>query len=707
VILFSIHSRRGLARGPRGWAAVTVLLACSSGVRALAEAAPPAGQVSELVVTGRAGDLTGAANAASQGEVSAADLALRPLLRPGEIVEQIPGVIVTQHSGSGKANQYFLRGFNLDHGTDLAVRLDGVPVNMPSHAHGQGYADLNFVIPELVERVAYEKGPYYADVGDFGSAGAFDLHYDERLPAGLLRVEGGQFGYARAVLADDAAVGDGALLYGAELEHDDGPWSQGDDARKLSGVLRYSAGGASDGWTLSAMAYHNRWNATDQIPDRALAGEGDPVGAPAPPAQDLISRWGALDPSDGGVTSRYALSAAWAEQGATTSRRLDLYAVYYDLDLFSNFTYFLDDPVHGDQIEQQDRRYVLGGEASQTWRGVLPRDSRLTAGVQVRADLIANGLYHTEARRRLSATSVDDVRETSLSAYVEAEVRWTPWFRSVAGLRADAFWMDVRNRIGGVSGDLAAQLLSPKLNLVFGPWAKTELYLDYGRGFHSNDARGVVAKVDAATALPRSTGAEVGLRTSLAPNLRSELSLWRLDLQSELVWDGDAGTNTPSGPTRRYGVELANWWTPTHWLTIDADYAWSHARFTDAEAAGPYVPEALVATVDGGVAAHDLDFAGRRWSAGLRLRYFGPRPLTQDGSVQSKATTLVYADAACRLNRRLTLGVAVFNLFDAAASDIDYYYVSRLPGEPPAGVADVHTHPSEPRSVRISLTAAL
>lgn len=305
----------------------------------------------------------------------------------------------------------------------------------------------------------------------------------------------------------------------------------------------------------------------------------------------------------------------------------------------------------------------------------------------------------------MSATTVDDIEESSVAPYVEDQTHWTRWLRTVVGARVDAFWMNVSNIAGGNSGSKDQQIVSPKVAVIFGPWSKTELYLDWGEGFHSNDARGVVASVDPATALPRSQGSEVGLRTTFVPHLRSELSLWQLDLQSELVWDGDAGTNDPAGPTHRYGVEFANWYTPTRWLTVDADYAWSHARFTDDEPDGPYVPEALVSTFDGGVAVHDLPGWASRWTAGLRLRYFGPRPLTQDDSVQSKSTTLLYGDLGYRLTDRITVGLDVFNLLDARTSDIDYYYASRLPGEPLAGVNDIHTHPSEPREVRASLTA--
>lgn len=700
------RKRRLAAQGSLCVAAWTALV---TGAPARADDAPDTKpDDNSIVVTGRQEDLTGAASSANQGTVSAGDLALRPILRPGEIVEQIPGVIITQHSGSGKANQYFLRGFNLDHGTDLAVSVDGVPVNMPTHAHGQGYADLNFLIPELVEKVDYKKGPYYADVGDFGSAGAFDLHYYDRLPQGVARIEGGQTGYVRGVIANNLAMGDDNLLYALELEHNDGPWDQGDNERKIDGVLRYSHGDARDGFTISAEAYHNSWRSTDQIPDRAIAGQADPVGAPTPPAGDLIGRFGLIDPSDGGTTGRYAITADYHHVTDASSTKIGAYTLHYNLDLFSNFTYFLNDPVHDDQIEQTDHRWIVGGHAIQTWQhSLLGRPSDTTLGLDLRHDSIDNGLYHTEDRVRLSDTTVNHIEETSLSPYLQNQTRWTDWLRTIVGVRLDAYWMDVDHKAGaGNSGDVNRQLVSPKASLVLGPWAKTELYLNYGRGFHSNDARGVVSGTDAATALPKSDGEEIGLRTTLVPHLRSELSLWKLLLQSELVWDGDEGTNEPSGPTARWGVEFANWYTPIKWLTIDADYAWSHAHFTDDEPEGNRVPEALVTTFDGGIAVHDLPGALSRWSAGLRLRYFGPRPLTQDNSVKSKATTLLYADLGYRLTKSVTVGLDVFNLLNAKAADIDYFYTSRLPGEPLAGVDDVHTHPSEPREFRVSVTAA-
>lgn len=672
-----------------------VLPASPSDTGATRKPGKAAVRLDSVVTSGRATTQAGVATSANQGAVGAADLAIRPLLRPAEIVENVPGVIVTQHSGSGKANQYFLRGFNLDHGTDLALSINGVPINMPTHAHGQGYADLNFIMPELIQEVDFKKGPYYADVGDFGSAGAFDIHYYDRLPEGVLSADGGQVGYGRAIAANNAAIGSGNLVYAGEFEHNDGPWNIPDDERKLDGLLRYSLGTPANRVTLTAMAYHNEWHATDQIPDRAIT-------------EGLIDRWGEIDSTDGGNTGRYSLTTEWRAVTATSTSRVIVYGLHYDLDLFSDFTYFLRDPVHGDQIEQHDNRGVFGLEASQSRFGhLLGVPSQSTVGVEVRNDDIANGLYYTEAQVRLQPVTVNGITETSGAPYAENRTNWTDWLRSVVGLRGDMFWIHVHNVMGGSSGDIASGLLSPKLAVIAGPWKQTELYLDGGEGFHSNDARGVVVRANGATMLPRSLGGEVGARTAAFPSLQSSVSLWLLDLQSELVWDADSGGNVPSGPTRRYGVEFASYYTGVRWLTINGDYAWSQARFTDHETAGDYVPEALAATVDGGLAIHDLTGSLRRWAAGARVRYFGPRPLTQNDSVQSKATTIVYADLGYLVSQRWRVAIDVFNLLNAVASDIDYYYVSRLRGEPLAGVADIHTHPAEPREVRVSVTARL
>ena len=672
-------------------------------VRATADAADAPDTVADrVVVVGRASDILGVATSSSEGVVSAADLATRPILRPGEIMETIPGVIVTQHSGSGKANQYFLRGFNLDHGTDLASDFEGMPINMPTHAHGQGYTDLNFLIPELVSEVDYKKGNYYANVGDFGSAGAFSTHYFDALPSSFLKIEGGEVGYERAVFAMSPQVGPGHLLYAFELEHNDGPWDRGDDYQKFNGVLRYSVGDGLNGANLTALAYHGDWNSTDQVPERAIT-------------EKIIDRFGEIDPTDGGNSSRYGVNGDWHRGTENEQTRVIAYATYYDLELFSDFDYFLTDPIHGDQFQQKDQRVQLGLTASEMWKWKLfGFDTENTVGLQERTDFIRLQLNHTEDQVVLDPIRHDHVFETRVGPYLENKTTWLPWLRTVAGFRADVYNYDDSDYTDRVSGGGTSAIVSPKFSLILGPWEKTELYLNGGYGFHSNDIRSVVgppivgndAPRGSVTPLVKTKGAEIGVRSNLVPGLQSSLTLWILDLDSELVFDGDAADNEPSRPSRRWGVEYANFYTPTPWLTLDLDFAYSNARFTDHDPVGPWVPEAIGNVLDAGVAFHDL---GTGWTKGLygsvRLRYFGPRKLIEDDSAESNSTTLVYLQFGYRFNKTWDATFDVFNLFDSQDADIDYYYVSRLRGEPAAGITDIHTHQSEPRELRGGVTA--
>jgi outer membrane receptor protein involved in Fe transport len=650
----------------------------------------------EIVVTERADSLVGVAQSGSEGVVGARQLRLRPLLRPGELLETVPGVIITQHSGAGKANQFFLRGFNLDHGTDFATSLDGVPVNLPTHAHGQGYTDLNFLIPELVQTLEFRKGPYFADTGDFSSTGAANFRYARSLPQGIAHIEGGEFNYWRGLFAASPRLGNGTLLYAVELLHNDGPWSRDENFRKTNAVLRYTHGDDERGWAATAMAYRGEWDATDQIPKRAVD-------------SGMIGRFDSLDTTNGGDSQRYALSwEAW-RRGEQSRTRLLLYGFYYDLDLFSNFTYFLDDPVNGDQFEQSDKRWVFGAQASHEWDGKFAeRDMENAVGVQVRSDIINNGLFHTAARQRLATTRKDYADQTSVGAFWQNRIAWSEKFRTVAGARGDLFHFNVNSNNAANTGARTDAIASPKLSLIFGPWAQTEFYINAGLGFHSNDARGVNTTIDPASGLPvdkadplvRTMGAEIGARSLLIPNLQSTVALWWLDIDSELVFVGDAGATAASRPSRRYGVEWANYYTPTKWLTIDADLSLSHSRFRDFDPAGDRIPGSIECVLAAGVSVHNL--GGLFGSA--RVRYFGARPLIEDDSARSSSTTLVNLRVGYEFNKHIQIALEVFNVFDAKSSDIDYFYTSRLPGEPAAGVDDVHFHPAEPRMVRAAVT---
>jgi len=648
----------------------------------------------------------GVANAAAEGSVTAAQIDARPVLRPADLLEAVPGLVVSQHSGEGKANQYYLRGFNLDHGTDFATSVAGIPVNMPSHAHGQGYADLNFVIPELVSGVQYRKGLYSAEQGDFSTAGSASVDYASSLDEAIAKVGGGSEGYGRALFAQSSKLGSGTVLYALEAVRNQGPWVHGDDMQKYNGVLRFSLPRDDGSFAITAMAYRNTWNSTDQVPDRAIAA-------------GLVQRFGAIDPTDGGATHRYSLSADWQRRGTDSLTTVTAYAVDYGLNLFSNFTYLLDDPVHGDQFEQVDHRVVTGLQASHRWLSSifgLPAES--TAGLQLRNDnVVEDGLFHTEARQVLGMTRLDHVTSTSASLYAETSVELAPRVRAIGGLRGDFYRFGVASEIGADanSGTETASIASPKLSLVFGPWASTELYANYGWGFHSNDARGATSTVDpktgdpveSVTPLVRAKGGELGVRSVLLPRLQTTLSLWRLDIASELVFTGDAGTTEASRPSRRTGVEWASFWTPRAGWTVDADVAWSRARFSDFDPVGDRIPGAVETVVSAGVAfdPHGLDPLGGFFGS-LRLRYFGPRPLIEDDSVRSKSSTLVSAQLGYELARSIRMGVDVFNVLNARVSDVDYYYASRLPGEPSSGVNDVHTHPAEPRSARLFVSYA-
>ena len=600
-----------------------------------------------------------AAQAASAGTIAAEEIARRPLQRPADVLEMVPGVVVSQHSGEGKANQYYLRGFDLDHGTDLAQTVAGAPVNMRTHAHGQGYSDDNFVMPELIGGVQYRKGPYYADAGDFASAGAVDIDYVSALERPLVSLTGGRFGYRRLFTAGSQTLGDGALLGALEFAHDDGPWRRPDAFRKLNALLRWTAGRGDDAYSVTLSAYDGRWNASDQIPSRAV--------------REGMSRFGEIDASDGGSSYRASLAADW-QRGGAAPIKANAYVIAYGLDLFSDFTYFLDDPVHGDQFEQQDRRVVAGGRATRQWTWSHFDNE---AGVELRYDHIgALGLYHTAARQRLDTIRSDRIDESSLGAFAQTTIRWSDTLRTVAGARVDTY------RI--------ASIASPKFSAIYAPRADTELYAGAGLGFHSNDFR------DAATPLVRTRGAELGVRTSAIPRLRTTLALWDLDIGSELVFAGDSGTTEPSGPSRRTGIESSSSYRLTPHLSLDADLAWSRARFRN----GDRIPGAPDAVAASGVA---LEFG--RVTGALRYRYFGPRPLTEDDAVRSSASQTVNAESSIAITPRLTFRVEALNLTNARVSDADYFYTSRLAGEPGAGIADVHTHPLEPRSLRIRLEA--
>jgi outer membrane receptor protein involved in Fe transport len=787
------------------------------------------GAVSTTVsVQGRADDLTGIALSAGQVTVGAEELQYRPLLRSGEVLETLPGLIITQHAGGGKANQYFMRGFNLDHGTDFAVFIDGMPLNLPSHAHGEGYSDMNTVIPEFVERVDAEKGPYYAEVGDYGSAGNAHLVIYKTLPQDFVQVDGGMYQFARYVFGVSRKLGAGNLLYGGEAYHEGGPWVHPDNFYKFNGLMTYSQGGDGQGFSITARGYAGtRWNSSDQIPYTAVP---------------VVGFFGTINPEDGGHSHRYSLQGEWHRRGANSATNLMAYGFYYDLNLFSDFTYYLVDPYKGDQFEQQDRRWASGFDLRHTifgaWHG---RKAETTFGLQLRNDWIHNGLFRTEDRLRTSKTdytanylgdcdasgdcsTLDQVAvlpantdqnkftETIGSPWFSSKIQWTEKIRSVLALRGDydkgkltSFTNPTNPSYpfdpypAGVNPNthqsIAKFLPSPKASLIFGPWASTELYLQGGFSYHSNDVRGSTQLYEPVSPdypyynsptpvripfLAQTKGAEVGVRTSAVPHLQSTAEIWFLHSNSELLQDGDTGgTSASMQSSNRYGFEVGNFYTPAeHWV-LDADFADSRALFTQNDpddstfytnASGsqqlcahnsncfgliptgatpsgtvtpatvgygdsgflqnPYgrqVPEAVRWVVSAGATLKDL----HGFSSSLRLRYFGPRPLTSDAIYTSPSTTLVNFEASYKFNRHWSLVGEVLNLFNRRDHDVDYAYISQInpaatlqfqgqpaPSAPPAtlageelvaGAIDANAaftrvmHPVEPVQARFTL----
>ena len=668
-------------------------------------------QLEAMVVTGKAESLIGTAGTASEGSASSEDLMKRSYLRRGELLEVIPGVIITQHSGDGKANQYFVRGYNLDHGTDFSMTMDGQPVNFVTHAHGQGYADLNPIIPELVESLDYWKGPFFAHLGDLSTAGAAKFNFFDMLPQGIANVSVGQNNYFRALLADSIDLqaapgmdssksgklamppsGKSVLTYGAEYGYYDGPWQQEGNARRFNGFLKYFNQSGEDSWSLTGMAYAADWDSTDQIPER-LVNSG------------AIDQFGNLDHTLGGDSGRYSLMGDWNRELSNGKVHADFYAGKYDFDLFSNFTYFLIDPVNGDQFEQQTDRWFYGGEINREW-DFGAKDS-IKIGVQTQNNFSDGmGLYNTKQRTRFNTVRKDDIYQSSLGIYASLKYHVNDWFRIEPGVRADGLYSDVNSDNPANSGTAADGIISPKISLTFGPWADTEFYVNAGTGFHSNDARGATISVDPVSGFPvdsvdplvRTYGYELGVRTDAVRDVVSSLALFYLHSDSELIYVGDAGTSEAGPATERSGIEWSTYWHPADWLMLDNEFTWTQGRTRDVGSADE-IPGSVPLTLNTGITVGKAEgFFGS-----LRSRFFGERPLIEDGSQKSRPSWQVNARVGYR-KKDWEVALDCLNLLGRNDNDIEYYYPSRVAGEPGAGIEDVHFHPSEPRTVRLSLT---
>ena len=661
----------------------------------------------EVTVTAQRLSLIGTTSTASQGVVVNSEIALTPAYRPAQLLETVPGLDVTSHSGEGKANQYLLRGYNLDHGTDLAVFVDGMPVNEPTHAHGQGYADLNFMIPELATNISYTKGTYYADVGDFGPVGSIRINYLNTVPDELT-VSGGNFGFQRIFSAASQSLRGGQqLLEAVELQHYDGPWvGRPDDQRKLNAVLRLSDGNAAQGFSLTAMLYHGLWNAHTDQPERAVT-------------DGLITRWETLDPSDGGKAQRSSISGQYHLPLGSGQFSVNAYVINNDLYLWNDFTHDLVDPVHGDQEQQHENRATLGADASYAWATQLAGTRQdLVGGLHTRDDYNDVSRLPSEQRVLLTQAQLaavaypanyseqDQVRLHSFAAYVQDTAHWTDWFRTVLGVREDY----LRGADGGTSaGSASSALLQPKASLIFRVARGTELYLSYGRGFHSDDLRGVdqalTSGVDGAPLIAAQTGEELGVRQQFGQRLAATLALYNLTAQSETTYDPDAGQDSAGPGSVRRGLEVNLTWQALRWLEFYGSYSPSRARFTSdyddgTGHVGRYLPNAPFATgsFQMYIKAHGP------WDASLEYRYLSGFPLSSDNEVQGRGYGEWNGDVYYSFRGGWKLGLGVYNILNRHGDAMQYWYVDRLPGEAPDGVADVHFHPLEPISERLTLS---
>jgi len=641
-------------------------------------------------------------SAASSSTVRDRDLIMRPHATPEDILRVVPGLVIAQHQGGGKADQLFLRGFDADHGTDVAVFLDGVPVNMPSHGHGQGFADVHFLIPEVVDQVDVTKGPYYPEYGDFDTAGAVDMRTRPTFGESTLSATYGSFQEYRALGIAAFNELEGTPWVAAAVEGTNGRFENPEDLQRYNifakDTLKLSP---TTELAILANAYGSQWNSSGQIPERAVT-------------YGLIDAFGSLDPSEGGQTQRQELIATLTQHTAGSEAvQLKLWAIHYDVRLFSDFTFALRDPMNLDEVEQDDARVAAGLDArtSKTFQGDGMK-LIATLGAQARYDSINTQLWHDHQRQRL-LTCFDegtnpcddaDIGESDLAAYVEGDWRVGRWLRVVAGVRGDLFEFKVDDQkplaeqtSGQITSGLVQQsIANPKLQVAFRPTSWWDLYLDAGGGFHSNDARAVIAAAGAG-ALPRAIGAEVGTRVHLFDRLDAAAALWSLHLQSEQVFDADEDSTDAAGPTQRYGLDLEARYEILDWLWADGDLSLAHAVFT--QDPGNANAVALAPTRTGAAGVTALHPSG--WKARLGMRYVGDRPANEDGSLVATGYTLFDFSASYRW-RFLEVGFVVENLLNTQWREAQFATETQLPGEAHP-VTDMAFTPGNPRNGRVTV----
>ncbi len=629
------------------------------------------------------------AESASSVHLGRSVLRYRLRTQPSDLMRQVPGLGVSQHAGGGKADQYFIRGFDADHGTDVAIFADGVPVNLTSHGHGQGYADSHWMIPETIQSVDMHKGPYAARYGDFYTAGALEMRTIDSVEEGptIWVASGAPLSRtSRFERFDRRLVGmasprlrkkpDDKSLVALQIAENDGPFVNAQDFRQGNALLKWRGNVGPGELRLAGTWYHGRWNQSGQLPEQEIAA-------------GRVDRFGSLDPTEGGIASRSSLSAGYTirDEKKRSTIRVNGYGVKNDLELYSNFTLFARDTENGDQIGQTDDRWLFGVDATyEKWTTIGSAQALITSGVQLRSDDVETSLFHAAKRERLamcfgeSANPCNHTRNgiRTLSAYAEADVVPVAWLHVRPGLRVDGFRWDVEDLdpettndpMTTTAGSATAAIVSPKLSLEMHASEQVTFFANSGFGFHSNDARSAVK--DGSQALARAIGAEGGVRVKPAERARVSADVWYLHLSSEQVWSGDAGGTEPSDPTRRFGLDLEGSIDATPWLSIDANVTWAKSTLVANQGNGGALALAPRWMGSGGVSVHD-----RRGFVSLRTRGIADRVGNDDGSLTAKGYLLVDVVAGKKLGR-FDLELTIANLLDTDWREAQFAEESRV-----------------------------
>jgi outer membrane receptor protein involved in Fe transport len=669
--------------------ALSVLI--SATVLAFARPARAADQPVEVYVWGQ--QPTSAATEQTRWE---RDLELRPSNTPSDILRLTPGLIIGQHHGGGKADQILFRGFDSDHGTDFAVFIDGIPVNMVSHAHGQGYADMHWLIPESVERVEIYKGPYFVHLGDFATSGAMNIVTKKRDKDSTLTLTGGSYNTQRYV--GIFSPPDGTILrpyIAGEIYYNDGPFKNPNDYIRYNILAKFGLlQTANSNLSLLGTFFKTGWNASGEIPARAVR-------------TGQVGRFGSFDPSEGGKSERQNMSLNYNYTDAHQAFNAQTWVSWYQLQLWSNFTLFLNDPVNGDGIEQRDKRFLAGNNINyRRSYNLIGLPTETFVGFQSRFDHIRVGLFNQTNRRRRETVKNNYVNQLNLGWFAQQEIQPISWLRTQIGARMDNFWYDV-NQIGQVaepiSGDGSATIVNPKLNFIFTPFTDSHihkganLFLNFGGGFHSNDARVFVQDKD--KKIPRFWGGEVGARSRLLERLDVTLSYWRSYLESELVFVGDEGTFEPAGPSRRHGIESEFRYDILPWLSYDLDLSYTWARFLNGDRV-PLAPRFLA--FSGITARHESGLQAR-----LQMRHIGRRYGIEDGSFMTPTSTIF--DLFLKyIWKRYEFFIQFQNLADKKWRAAEHVFESRLRTEPlGVGTLDSHFTPGDPFTAKAGITIHL